>query len=174
VISSSLIGSHGERSTGSIRHDLFFRLSGARFVLPPLRERGEDIALLSRLFYDRYRGDDDPEWVAAEIEAAILAYHWPGNCRELDNFFRRVVALGAETIDVHRFEEITGFRAIEPEVNGPRNVGTDIRSVVERAEREAILRALRENDGNKSLAARALGLSRKTLYRRMEKHGIPL
>ncbi len=170
VLSASLIGPEGEHATSTLRHDLFYRLAGARFRIPPLRERSEDIVLLAKLFYDRHRSSDDPAWVAPVIEGAMLAYDWPGNCRELDNLLLRMVALGADSFDVKRFEEITGFRPAE---TAPAS-RTDIKSVVDRAEREVILRALRENDGNKSLAARSLGLSRKTLYRRMEKHGIPL
>lgn len=170
VIASRRLGSDDAGETAKLREDLYFRLAGAKVVIPPLRERGEDIPLLTELFLGRYSDETDGQ-VPEDLAAALLTYHWPGNTRELENIVRRLVALGSRDFDADRFAEITGLDQVGA-APGPR--AHDIRSVVDRAEREAIIRALQKHGGNKSHAAKALGLSRKTLYRRMEKHGIPL
>lgn len=187
VLSSRRIGDDSGIEGYSLREDLYFRLAGARVRIPPLRDRGEDIPLLTRLFLDRYRGAENPE-VSEELAAALLTYHWPGNTRELENVVRRMLALGGDDFGAQRFAEITGLEMLDtlegagdgtpvapPGLeDGRGRLDRGIHAVVDRAEREAIIRALHQHGGNKSHAARALGLSRKTLYRRMEKHGIPL
>ena len=106
------------------------------------------------------------------MEAALVGYDWPGNVRELENLIRRVIALDESEFPLSRFEEMTGIRSITSA--SETETRSDMKTVVNRAEREAIVRALLSASGNKSHAARLLGLSRKTLYRRMGKHGIPL
>lgn len=170
VIASRRLGADEAGEATKLREDLYFRLAGAKVVIPPLRERGEDIPLLTELFLARYSNEADGD-MPEDFAAALLTYHWPGNTRELENIVRRLVALGSREFDAERFAEVTGLDQVGT-VEGPR--AHDIRSVVDRAEREAIIRALQKHGGNKSHAAKALGLSRKTLYRRMEKHGIPL
>ena len=151
-----------------LRKDLYFRLAGARVFLPPLRERREDIEpVLARLFARAVGKGTAPRYGQGVTEA-LIAHDWPGNAREMENLARRLVALGEEELTEVRFREITGVERATPKVEG------EMRHVVERAEREVILRALQEAGGNKSVAARLLGWSRRTFYRRMEKHGIPL
>ena len=106
---------------------------------------------------------DDALW-----QEAMLAHDWPGNAREMENLARRLVALGEELLTEERFREITGVQRVTPRGKG------EMRNEIDRAEREVILRALSESKGNKSVACRLLGMSRRTLYRRMRKHGIPL
>ncbi|MFN0057565.1 MAG: sigma 54-interacting transcriptional regulator [Planctomycetota bacterium] len=170
VLSALQLSVQRERSIGALRSDLYFRLAGSAIRIPPLRDRSEDIVLLERMLRARLLGVNEVPRLKPEVELAIVTYHWPGNVRELLNLIRRVLALGEVELTLERFQQITGFQNVEATVK----TGSDVRSVIDRTEREVILRALSEQQGNKSLAARALGLSRKTLYRRMEKHGIPL
>ncbi len=158
----------GGRLESEIRTDLYYRLAGARVFLPPLRERREDIEpLLARLF-SRAAGKNATPLYGEGVKEALIAHDWPGNAREMENLARRLVALGEPTLTEIRFREITGVERVAPRVDG------EMRHVVERAEREVILRALHEAGGNKSVACQLLGWSRRTLYRRMQKHGIPL
>ncbi|MGA1488060.1 MAG: helix-turn-helix domain-containing protein [Planctomycetota bacterium] len=102
------------------------------------------------------------------MEEALVAHDWPGNAREMWNLTLKLAALGEETLSEERLRSIAG---------GPRTSAVaegSMRGELDRVEREGILRALHEAEGNKSAACRILGWSRRTLYRRMQKHGIPL
>lgn len=151
-----------------LRLDLFYRLAGARVRVPPLRERREDILPIVERLLTRAAGDATPPELAPGVEEALLAHEWPGNAREIENLARRLVALGEGALTEARFHEIAGTAPAAPRSEGP------MRGAVDRAEREVILRALAEAGGNKSRACELLGMSRRTLYRRMQKHGIPL
>lgn len=157
---------------GELRADLYYRLAGAEFHIPPLRERREDILLLTRRILTQLcEGRSAPLTISPQAEAALLAHDWPGNVRELQNLLRRLVALGESDLSQLHVECLpTGKGPLgESHDDSQRR---DMRSVVDRAERQAIIQALMDCGGNKSLAARRLGLSRKTFYRRLEKHGI--
>lgn len=153
------------------RSDLYYRLAGATVRVPPLRERREDILPLTQWFLQQFAGDVKPPTISTDVETALLSHDWPGNVRELQNLVRRVLALGDSELTLARFREITSATV---HVVESTDSGTNMQSIVDRAEREAIIRALLQSGGNKSRAAKSLGLSRKTLYRRMQKHGIPL
>ncbi|MGE3164496.1 MAG: sigma-54 interaction domain-containing protein [Planctomycetota bacterium] len=172
VISTSQHSLHAG-GHGDLRDDLYYRLAGAEFRIPPLRERREDILLLLRRFLavGLEGGQHRPPAVSPQAEDALVAYGWPGNVRELQNLVRRLIALGASDLTREHVEHLAVDRRApgEPSGDGPRS---DMRTVVDRAERQAIVQALADCGGNKSLAARRLGLSRKTFYRRLEKHGI--
>jgi DNA-binding NtrC family response regulator len=157
----------GERE-GELRHDLYYRLAGARVRIPPLRERREDILPIVRRILARVAGEGGAPALDERAEAALLAHDWPGNAREIENLARQVVALGERSLTAERVHEIIGIAPAAPPAAG------EMRHAVERAEREVILRALAEAGGNKSAACTLLGMSRRTFYRRMRKHGIPL
>jgi len=158
----------GARRDDPLRLDLYYRLAGARVRVPPLRQRREDILpIVSRLLARAAGGGSAPE-LSEDVEAELLAHDWPGNVREVENLARRTVALGAGTLTAERFRELVGLEVVEPRPEG------EMRGAIERAEREVILRAIAEAGGNKSVACALLGMSRRTLYRRMQKHGIPL
>lgn len=143
---------------GLFRADLYYRLNVVRVVLPPLRERREDIpALVSHVLRDlnerfgrRVRG------VSEEAMEALLAYDFPGNVRELEHLLERALALGAR--DEIGPEDLPDLRPRRPlESDGP----------LEKAERDVIREVLKKHGGDKDAAARELGISRRTLYRRI-------
>jgi two-component system response regulator HydG len=156
---------------GRFRDDLFYRLDVVHIHLPPLRSRGGDILLLAQGFIARSaaRMGKNVTGMSAAVAQALSAYAWPGNVRELFNCIERAVALA-------RFEQL----AVDDLPDRVRNyrsahvvVASDDPSELvplEEVERRYILRVLDAAGGNKSIAARILGLDRKTLYRRLESY----
>ncbi len=155
-----------EVSAGRFREDLYYRLAVVELVVPPLRERREDIVALAQAFARRHAarfGVDDVE-LAPDLLEALHAQPWPGNIRELDNTIARLVALsGGGAI---------GRDALaSPEQTGATEGGT-FRQQVAAFERRLLADALRASEGNQSEAARRLGMSRVTFIDRMKKHGL--
>jgi DNA-binding NtrC family response regulator len=150
---------------GRFRADLFYRLNVIELRTPALRERREDIPLLVRHFATRFarRFGRDMMAIDHEVLARLAAQPWPGNVRELRNLIERTAMLG----------EGAGSRAAREPLTFSRNtaVSSHVRPIAD-LEREEILRALAETRGNKKEAARRLGLSRRALYRRLEKFGL--
>lgn len=144
--------------SGLVRSDLYYRLNVVKVVLPPLRERREDITALVAHFLrdlnDRF-GRRVRE-VSPDAMAMLLAYDFPGNVRELEHLLERAFALGAR--DVIDSSDL-------PDLRSRRTAGEE--SPLERAERETILKTLSRTGGDKDAAARELGISRRTLYRRL-------
>ena len=154
-----------EIAEGRFREDLFYRLNVFPVHLPPLRDRLEDLDVLSRHFLDRsgYRGPG----LEAEARAALAGYTWPGNLRELRNVMERAVILagdGPVTADAIHLPRIERAAAEEEAAEGPVSLSES----EERMIRDALERA----GGNKSKAARILGITRRALYGRLEKYGI--
>ena len=140
---------------GRFREDLYYRLNVIEIELPPLAQRREDILPLARHFLD------DKARLSASAEEALLAHDWPGNVRELKNLMQRAAlfADGGLVQPAHLgMEGPVTAAAVDLDDEGPGE--EDIRAALERT------------DGNVSRAARALGLSRQALYRRMQKHGL--
>jgi len=155
---------------GLFRQDLFYRLNVFPIVLPPLRERLEDLADLVSHFLQRssYRGPG----LTADARRALAAYAWPGNLRELRNVVERAVILAGEG-------PVTPAELLIPEGRGALPAGGDgpadepggattLSETEERMIRDALARA----GGNKSEAARLLGITRRALYGRLERYGI--
>ena len=149
------------------RQDLLFRLNTVEIELPPLRERREDIALLLNTFLDefRMRYDKPDRKLPADVLAALVAYDWPGNVRALRHAAERAVIL-AEGGTYALTDFPLGRSAPVAEAAPVDDLNLD------RVERQAIEQALKKHAFNISTAATELGLSRGTLYRRMEKHGL--
>jgi two-component system response regulator HydG len=152
------------------RQDLYYRLNVARFHLPPLRERREDIPLLAEFFKEKYakklkRRVEFGEGVIDDL----LRYDFPGNVRELENMIEQGVVLSVD--GKIRLDDILPLETpIKPIVGGAQT----LRDVVDRAEREAIRAVLHEVDGNKEKAAELLGLSATTLWRKMKRLNVTL
>ena len=150
------------------REDLYYRLNVARFVLPPLRERLEDVPLLVEHFVKKYSAKMRRQVSLGEGVLDYLSrYAYPGNIRELENLIEQGVALAVE--GVIRLDDI-----VSPEVQGSlraeaKRSPRSLQDVVDRAEREAITAVLREVEGNKERAAEMLGLSSTTLWRKMKR-----
>jgi len=155
------------------RDDLYYRLSVLTVQLPPLRARGSDILLLAQHFISQYSTQMQKPVTSLSEPAAkkMLAYPWPGNVRELRNCIERAVALT-------RYDQVAADDLpdkIKAYVTEHVLVaGNDLAELVplEEVERRYILRVLEAAGGNKSLAAKTLGLNRKTLYRRLAEYGI--
>jgi DNA-binding NtrC family response regulator len=155
---------------GTFREDLYFRLRVVELRLPPLRERGNDVILLARTFLKEFARDHGKPVAEFSGEAlqALLAYEWPGNVRELRSEVERAVVLS-------RNERIE-LEDLSPEVQGrPLSAGAQAildqeDLTVAEAEKQLIIRALKECEGNRTLAAKKIGISRRTLHRKLHQY----
>ncbi len=159
---------------GRFREDLYYRLAVVRLSVPPLRERVEEIPELARHFLGRAAaraGLREPA-LADEAVAALCAYRWPGNARELRNEMERAVALagpGGRVTAEDLSEKVRGGGARRaPAAEEPR-----LRERVDQVERCLIFEALERYDWNKSRVARELGMTRQGLAKKMTRFGIP-
>jgi DNA-binding NtrC family response regulator len=152
-------------AAGRFREDLLFRLNTIEIRLPPLRERREDLRLLAEHFLRRYAARYRKALVGFEAEAveALEAHSWPGNVRELDHTLERAVLM-AQGGAVRAAD--LGLRSVPGAV--PRLEDLPLEEV----ERLLIRKALERHGGNVSQAAKALGLSRSALYRRLQQYGL--
>ncbi len=159
---------------GTFREDLYYRLNVVAIDIPPLREHKEDIPLLANFFLERFsREAGKPvQTITPAALNRLMDYHWPGNIRELENMIQRGVALSSgPPLDVADFHW---------DVRSPRDAaGANASPVLppgmtlEQWEEEIIREAVHRANGNKSQAARALGLSRNALRYRLSKMGVP-
>jgi two-component system NtrC family response regulator len=152
-------------SAGTFREDLFYRLAVVQIVMPPLRERENDIRFLAQSFLQRSAVQVKKAGLTFDREAvhALTSHPWPGNVRELENRIRRAAIMAeGKRLTVQDLE-------LAPVTGG--NVGT-LKEAREAVEREVVERALRKHSGKISVAAAELGISRPTLYELMEKLGI--
>ena len=166
VIAASHIHLQSAVVAGNFREDLLYRLNVLPLTVPALRERKEDLPLLSQHFFKLFEHDKNPRISGFSTRAlqAIKSYDWPGNVRELINRIRRALVMAEG-------------RLITPEDLGlsgpvPLRHGEALEEARIRAERDAIHVCLQGSGSNVTRAARDLGVSRMTLYRLMEKHGI--
>jgi two-component system response regulator HydG len=152
---------------GKLRQDLFYRLSVFHLGMPPLRQRCDDIPLLAHFFLEffatKYR-QPIPEW-AADYTAALQSHSWPGNVRELRNAMERLSVLSTgPTLTAKDFEQFCLRAVVEEKAeSAPMSLAE--------AERQAIEKALAACEGNKSQAARLLGITPKTLSAKLALYG---
>jgi DNA-binding NtrC family response regulator len=161
---------------GSFREDLFFRLRVVEICLPPLRERTEDIPLLARAFLGEFARENDKAVSAITGDAMDLlqSHNWPGNVRELRTAMEHAVVMSRGEKVTPRDLPLSLRQARQPAVSAVQTMpapGVPPLSVVE-AEKNLIRRALRESQGSRTEAARKLGMSRRTLYRKLEVYNI--
>jgi len=152
---------------GVFREDLYFRLNVMNIQLPPLRQRHGDIPLLvqhfTHLFNQRFnkkiRGMSD------DVLSILESYHWPGNIRELQHSIEHafVVCQGELITTEHLAEEL---------VSQARATANQTYVLSPDEERDALIAALNQSGGNKTVAAKSLGMSRRTIYRKLEEHGL--
>jgi transcriptional regulator with PAS, ATPase and Fis domain len=160
---------------GKFREDLFYRLNVIPIVIPPLRERTEDIVPLCRHFLTMYGSKlgREPQSLSSEALEVILGHGWPGNIRELENVIARVVTLSqAPVISAEEFRVIFSLGgALSAELPSPPAVDST-GGTIQGAEKDAIVQALLAAEGNQTKAAKALGMGRNTLWRKMKKYEI--
>ena len=154
---------------GAFREDLFYRLNVVTIHLPPLRERPEDIPLLAGHFLKTLAAENGKklEGLTPEAMSALMAYSWPGNVRELRNVIERMVVLArGETLGVRDIP--AGLR------EGARGRGVSVSGALslEEVEKQMILRALKAHDGHRIKAAAQLGISPRTLHRKLNEYGL--
>ena len=138
-------------------------------MIPPLRERREDVPLLLELFRHRYADRFETPRVrfTAALVAALSARDWPGNVRELENAVARLLAFAeADTVDVDALSRLEGGPAVSATTGS-------LRDQVATFERTLLAQALAECGGNQSEAARRLGVSRMTLIDKLKRYGLP-
>ena len=153
----------------AFREDLFFRLNAFPIVLPPLRERPGDVRRLAEHVLARHGAS--LEKLSPRALHALEAYAFPGNVRELEHVLERALILaGEEPVDLEHFSFSLAPAAEPADAWVPRIPEEGLS--LEALERALIVQSLERAGGNKSRAARLLGLTRRTLYSRMEKHGL--
>jgi DNA-binding NtrC family response regulator len=156
---------------GRFRDDLYYRIRGVEVLLPPLRERGTDIALLAAHFLaaERAKHRSGPALLSSDTEAIFAAYPWPGNVRELQNTIRAAHAMAGEVakeIEVEHLPE--RLRNVAP----ARNAAGSYQHAVTRFKRDLIERSLLESAGNQNKTAAALKMSRQALAYQIRELGI--
>lgn len=147
------------------REDLYFRLAVVPIDIPALRDRRSDVAVLARAFFARVRDDHDrSDWTLSDDAIGLLtSMRWPGNVRELRNAIERLVILG----EGPRIDAKVVANVLSPEEG--TSGSADLRARLRRAERSALIEALESTD-NRTQTARVLGISRRTLYNKLEEH----
>jgi DNA-binding NtrC family response regulator len=160
---------------GDFREDLYYRLNVVRLTIPPLRERPDDIPLLVDLFCRRYEKNSGrpPVSISEEAIAKLQHHQWPGNVRELENTIQRAVTLCAGSII-----EPGDLWLSEPEepvhIPGPRpaELGFSGGVTMREMERQLICRTLEDTGGNRTRAAKCLGISLRTLRNKLNEFGL--
>ncbi len=165
---------------GKLRRDLYHRLNEFSIEIPPLRERKDDVLLLSQHFLESTNKELNKHVKGFSEEAvdSLLSYHWPGNVRELKNVIRRAVLLATDVIERKHLRIQNG---IEPHkyFSELKKFGEDgaplrliVKKVKEEVERKVILETLRMTGGNKSKTAKLLKIDYTTLYYKIKQYGI--
>lgn len=183
VICASHQHLRGMIQRGTFREDLYYRLNGITFELPPLAQRTDKERLI-REFLAAETSDGRPAAIEMDAFERLLSYSWPGNIRELRNVIRTALAicdggvvrltdLPSEVREHPRCSMPVRVQA-EPSIAASPPQAQIGASAFDDAEREVLLRAIRDHDGNMSHAAKALGVSRNTLYRRCKRLGLAI
>jgi two-component system, NtrC family, nitrogen regulation response regulator NtrX len=172
VVASTNKNLEEEIERGNFREDLFYRLNVIPFHVPPLRERTEDVRLLSEHFLKEFTTSygRKPKELTEEALQVLELYPWPGNVRELRNLMERIVIMNPQArIDARHIPLDRSRRAV---FDRPMDQFGSLQEVREAAERDYILKKLEESKGNVTRAAEMLGLERSHLYRKMKALGI--
>jgi Nif-specific regulatory protein len=155
---------------GSFRRDLYYRLSGFPIVVPPLRERGADVALLAEHFTARFaRETEKPvRGIAPEAVAMLMAHAWPGNVRELENVIHRAVILAEGELILPHDLPLSLNSPVAVRGKAPDGLETRLASI----EYELLVETLRRQHGNATRAAQALGITRRSMGLRMKRFNL--
>lgn len=149
-------------SSGHMREDFYYRINTVRLRMPPLRERKEDILMLAEYFLEKFSGLQQTPELPEKAKSALIAYSWPGNVRELQNV-------------INRFLTINKIELPSIKASPAGKIGDHRRRMnegIEQLEKQAIFDALERNHWHIGKAAVELGFSRRTMQRRMRKHGL--
>ncbi|MFL5467676.1 MAG: sigma-54-dependent transcriptional regulator [Gemmatimonadaceae bacterium] len=160
-----------EIKAGNFRNDLFYRLNVISIVLPPLRERPGDIALLSQAFLERTAAErgESVRTLSPEAVDAMERYTWPGNVRELENALERAAILAkGDMIPLSALPE----RVVEPKSDPLVSDAVQANPTLETIERAYIMWVLENEGGSKQRTAEVLGIDASTLYRKLSRYGL--
>jgi DNA-binding NtrC family response regulator len=152
----------------SFREDLYYRLNVVSITMPPLRTIQNDIPLLVRHFIEKHNTSETQKLpkVSPKAMAALLAYPWPGNVRQLENVIRRAYALGLK--ENLKIEDLPEEFNKDTDKKEPSVLDLNLKNI----EKRTIQKALLEAEGNKAVAAKLLGVNTTTVYRKMAKYNI--
>lgn len=160
---------------GTFRQDLYYRLNIITLLISPLRERKEDIPVLCTTLLNKINSQFDygVEGVSAEAMALLMEYNWPGNVRELENVLERAVNLVDEEnlIETKHLPPLLKKR-YKPQVVDAKTQDRHLAGIMDEAEKAAIYKALEAAGGNKSKAAKLLGIHRSGFYQKLQKYNI--
>jgi len=161
-------------ASGTFRSDLYYRLKVVTIAIPPLRERPEDVPMLTHRFFEAFKAENDrPDLtLAPEVLEAFLRARWEGNVRELRNVLESLVVLarpGATVIGLDDLPE--NYRNAQPTGPQPAAVAAGPARTMDEIEKEAILKTLQETGGNRTRAAEILGIGLRTLQRKLRDYG---
>lgn len=181
IIASSNKDLWEEVQQGNFREDLYYRLNVINIEIPPLRERKEDLTHLIDHFCQKHSKRLNIHFTISERALELLeAYHWPGNVRELENVIERCAVLAysrsSRCIEEQDVMSYSGIKKVFESDENPGGKGVSVGLVdnLETLERQAIEKVLKQADGNVTRAANKLGITRKTLYRKIKKYEISL
>lgn len=165
-------------SAGEFREDLYHRLNVFPISLPALRERGEDILLLSHYFLEKFSKElgKSVKVLSREAEALLTHYRWPGNVREVENAMKHALLMvsdGEKTILPQHLPESIREAASLSQPVGDGSLRTASKDAAQKVERELILKTLKETNWNKRKASRILKIDYKTLFNKLKEHSIP-
>ena len=160
---------------GRFREDLYYRISVMSFLLPPLRERGEDVLLLARYFLEKFRSEYQKGEIvdfSKDCLALVATYDWPGNIREMENRIRRAVIIATGRFVTPADLDIT-LSPRDPGEEAPLLApGKNLTGAREEAEKRMLAEAFEKAKGNISHVARLIGTSRPTVHALIKKHGL--
>ena len=172
IISATNKDLENEIREGRFREDLYYRLNVVRTEIPPLRKRREDIPLLADYFLKQYveKNRRLVKGFTPRAMDAIMRHDWPGNVRELENLIERAVIMTrGDMITLDEFPNTINHQVSEiDEVENELSTGRTLKD----AEKEIIIRTLEETSGNRTHAAKILGISRRTLQLKLKDYGI--
>ncbi len=174
VVAATNIDLEEAMHEGRFRRDLYYRLAVVTVDLPPLRERRSDITMLAHHFMQKYAAIYDKKLsdITPDAMQAIMQNPWPGNVRELENVMERAVLLSAGPLINEASLPLPIRQTMSYKTKQLAPFKTVIKAAGREAERKAILKALEETSGNKTRAARILGISRSSLYTKIRDLGI--
>jgi len=159
---------------GEFRQDLYYRLNIICLNIVPLRERIEDIPVLCNMLLKKINKQSPHtiEGVSVAASQLLMKYEWPGNVRELENILERSINLMDEDESLITLDSLPpGLRKIN-KVKDQKRLGDNLSGLLEDTEKEAIIKALDSTGGNKSEAAKNLGIHRSGFYQKMRKYDI--
>ncbi|HYG04514.1 MAG TPA: sigma-54 dependent transcriptional regulator [Chryseosolibacter sp.] len=150
---------------GHFRQDLYYRINTTEFVVPPLREREEDIGLLAENFVQQFSAKYEKNISSLKQQTLrfLKRYHWPGNVRELEHAVERAVIMSEHDVLLPEDFSLQNYSPVQPDVG---------KVTLDELEKTTILAAITKHKGNMSKVARELGLGRTTLYRKLARYGL--